>query len=120
MGEAWTGAQAPIPCSTPLPRPSPAGFTRHSAEPGYPLCRGRPLSDVELTELGVVRARLVESHLGHDLLEVERVTREERHPPLPGVEPDRAADDLHDPAGIAASGGPVRDHHSAALFDRQR
>ena len=45
---------------------------------------------VERPEERVARARRIEAHLVDELLEHERVVGEERHAPLPVVEPDGA------------------------------
>src|SRR5437867_1353307 len=56
---------------------------------------GRELqADEERAELGVVGARLVETHLVNQLLEDHRVVGEQIDAPLPVVETDRAGDDL--------------------------
>ena len=71
----------------------------------------------ERAELRVFRAHLVESHVGDQLLEVDRVLRKQRHSPFPRIETDRAGDHLLDPSGVTSSRQPVRLHQSAALVE---
>src|SRR5437868_5337144 len=67
---------------------------RQSGERRPNVLSGNDLPDVEVAELGVLRAHLVEAHVGNEFLEVDRVLREKCYTPLPGVEPDCAGDDL--------------------------
>src|SRR5215207_9326947 len=48
-----------------------------------PLPRRADPTDVEVAELGVLRADLVEPHVRDDLLERQRIAREQRHAPFP-------------------------------------
>src|SRR5439155_17989600 len=61
--------------------------------------RREPDAHVERPEERVARARRVEAHLVHELLEDERVVGEERDAPFPVVEADRARDHLRHAAG---------------------
>src|SRR5262249_44632751 len=72
--------------------------------------RGEPDPYVERPEERESRARRVEAHLVNELLEDERIVCEQRHAPLPVVEPDGALDDLHHPSGVAASDLSVPPH----------
>ena len=54
----------------------------------------RQCTDIEIAEVGIVGADLVEAHVRDELLEVERIPGEQRDAPLPRVEPDGAGDDL--------------------------
>src|SRR5689334_19580119 len=83
-------------------------------EPGLGACE---TSDIEVPELGVLGARLVEAHLGHELLEVHRVLREEGHPPFPLIEPDRARNNLCNAAGITTARQAVAVHQLAPLLE---
>src|SRR5262245_40997272 len=77
---------------------------RHLALQAARQLVGRELqADVERAELAVPGAGLVEAHLVHELLEDDRVVREEVDAPLPVVEPDRARDDLVDRARVVPS-----------------
>src|SRR5512146_708060 len=75
---------------------------------------------MEVPELRVLRRDLIESHLGDELLELEWISREERHAPLPGVEADGAGDDLKDTTSVAAPDGGVAEHELAAFLERKR
>src|SRR5438045_8589199 len=77
-------------------------------------------ADVEIAEFGVLRAGFVEPHLGDELLEVHRILREERDAPFPPIETDRAGDNLHNTAGIAAAGEAVAVQQLAPLRPRTR
>src|SRR5438477_13187794 len=77
-------------------------------------------TDVEITELGVLRAGFVEPHLGDELLEVHRILREQRDAPFPPIETDRAGDNLHNTAGVAAAREAVAVHQLAPLRQRKR
>src|SRR5689334_19106066 len=56
--------------------------------------------NVKRTEQGVIGAGLIETHFIDQLLEDQRIVREEIHAPLPVVKSDRAGDDLFDLACI--------------------
>src|SRR5438105_10782789 len=75
-------------------------------------------ADVEVAEIGVLRARLVEAHLGDELLEVHRILGEERHAPLPPIESDRAGDDLRSSPRVAPAREAVTVHQLAPLRKR--
>src|SRR6185437_14494394 len=86
---------------------------------GGPLAVARETADEELPELRVARGGFVEPHFGYELLEVERVAREERDAPLPRIEPDCAGDHLDDTSGIAPAHHPMRSHEPAPLLEGQ-
>src|SRR5262249_1496083 len=76
-------------------------------------------TDVERPEQRESRARRIEAHLVDQLLEDQRVVGEQRHPPLPVVEPDGALDHLHHPTGVATSDLALPAHERAAFRGRQ-
>src|ERR1700674_5599450 len=81
---------------------------------------GNDFADVEIAELGVFRAHLVEPHVGHQLLEVKWILSKERHTPLPGVEAECAGDHLLHFSRIPPTRNSVRLHQPAALVERER
>src|SRR5437868_2156286 len=90
---------------------------RRSGERRRNVLSGNDLPDVEVAELGVLRAHLVEAHVGNQLLEVEWVLCEKRYPPLPGVEPDCAGNDLLHPTCVATPGESVPIHQATPLIE---
>src|SRR5437764_8871451 len=94
-----------------------SGSADRLLRPGLGL---REPPDVEVAEIGVLRARLVEAHLRYELLEVHRVLGEERHAPLPLIEPDRARNNLCNSARVAPARETVTVHQLAPLHERQR
>src|SRR5215212_5999728 len=77
------------------------------------------LANVEVAELSVLCADFVESHLGHDALEVEWIAREERHSPLPLIESNRTSDDLLNSPCVFSAGQSVCMHQPAPLLERK-
>src|SRR5688500_20264996 len=75
---------------------------------------------IEVAELRVLRTHFIESHLGDDALEIERIACEQSHSPFPGVEADRAGDDLLNPPRIFAPGHSMRMHETASLLQWKR
>jgi len=55
---------------------------------------GNDPAHVKVAKLGVLGAHLVEAHVGHELLELQRILSEKSDPPFPRIETDRARDYL--------------------------
>src|SRR5688500_18438798 len=100
-------------------RDSRCGWPSETEEQPAQLVRLYPRTEQERPELRELCTHLVEPHFVDELLELERVLREQSDAPLPVVEADGAADHLLDDAEILVADGPVAAHHGAALLHRQ-
>src|SRR5690242_15152165 len=109
---AWSALDRHLRCRFPAHRPNPS-------VPQSALSGNNP-SDVKVAELGVLRAHFVEPHVGHEFLEIKRISGEQRNAPFPGIESDGASNYLLYSSGVASAGQSVTVHQSASLVEGQR